>query len=925
MTHDSDPDLYDFAAVRKSEGQILDALRKAKNLPAETPRIGLALSGGGIRSATFALGALQALHQLKLLNAVQLLSTVSGGGYIGSWLIAAYRNGEKGAALDSHLHAVHHLRKYSRYLSPEGGALSADAWTILANWIRNAGLIQISVILALAAVLLLPQFAVWLFEVLPQLSGPISPWKGPTKGELLLPGLLSLLFLLTALYSVRREILGLAQKRVSGTHTDLEQSQVIFRIVAPVLLSSALASIGLWPVIKQQRPLLTVLLGSNDKFKALATISSDEWLFHVIPMVALGAIAFYIAHIAHQSSDETQRGYGVILLATVLCTLSAGVFFFVLGFTATLVDVVWKTPPGPWWPLLGPSLILLTFGQLLTLLIGVLGRDMPDNQREWWNRLCAWMLILATAILGLVLIAIPGPSWLGSAWAQAHAMLKPAAILTWLGTTFAGVMAAKSGKTSDTKTSNNLLNWVAVAGPYAFILGLVLMIALGLEKTIEVVEPLFQIEDCHVAASAAVLATVLIFGAIAWARFDLNEFSMNHFYRNRLVRCYMGASNPNPHPHPFTGFDFNDDFPLATLVRPPEDPNAPNAKWTPKSHYTGPYPIVYTSLNTTHSGDLSVQDRKAEPFIFTPAFSGRAGIKLHEGGCYRSTRQYIVPDCGINYGTTVAISGAAASPNMGYHTSPVAAFLLTIFNVRLGWWVPNPMRDWWRKSSPAFQLAYLVRELFGSARSSDRFVYLSDGGHFENLAAYELVRRHCDIIVISDAEEDGGYSFESLAGLIRKCWIDFQVVIDINVADIQKRDSDGYGKAHFAIGSVKYPDRDQTATLIYLKSSLTGDEATDIGQYRKKQPTFPQESTQEQFFSEDQFESYRRLGEHVGHAAFGHVKDWSQFIAPSGGPCRTPPSDPPAKPVYTSVSSRVGSGPATPVSPADPRHRQASA
>ena len=870
-----DPELYDFADVRKSEGQIVEALRRAKNLEPDTPKVGLALSGGGIRSATFALGVLQSLHQLGLLNSVQLLSTVSGGGYIGGWLVSAFRNGQKESALDAQSPAIHHLRQYSRYLSPQAGALSADAWTIFANWLRNAGLVQTSVILALAALLLLPQFAVWLFSVLPRWSPSISPWHGPTNGEWFLPAVMSGLFLFVALYSIRREILRLDPAKPAA-RDELDQGQVIWRVAIPVLFSAALAAVGLWPVIQKQRPLLTMLLNSTDRLQTLRSIEFNEWLLHLVPVLVMGGIAFYVAWIARRSHDPTTSGLGVILLATAVCALSAGVLFFVLGYLAVEVDVIRKVRSVQYWPLLGPSLMLLTFGEVLTLLVGVLGRDMPDRQREWWNRLSAWLLIQAAAILLVVLIAIPGPTWLKDGWSAAHTFLRPAAIFGWVGSTFAGVMAAKSAKTSGAKGP---LNWMAIAGPYAFILGLVLLVAMVLELAIGAIAPLIPITDRTAAAAVIVLCVVLLFGAIAWGRFDLNEFSMNHFYRNRLVRCYLGATNPNRHQQKFTGFDFDDDWELATLVKVPEEAGQ---KWTVKNHYTGPYPIVNTALNTSQGGDLSVQDRKAESFIFTPAFSGRAGTQLDAGGYYRVTREYIVPKCGLRYGTTIGISGAAASPNMGYHTSPVAAFLLTVFNVRLGWWVPNPMREWWQNSSPAWQLAYLIRELFGSARSQDRFVYLSDGGHFENLGVYELVRRHCDVIVVSDAEQDGEYHFEGLAGVIRKCWIDFQVKIEINIDDIQPPNEQGLSKSHFAVGTIRYPDRDQTSTLIYLKASLTGDEATDVGQYKKSSPTFPHESTNDQFFSEDQFESYRRLGEHVGHtalAAWTDETDWKGFLA----------------------------------------------
>ena len=116
MSPSSDP--IEYPAVKKAEDLIITGLRAAKGLSEKTPRVGLAISGGGIRSATFSLGILQALHQMKLLNSMQLLSTVSGGGYIGSWLVSAFRNGPKEDALEAQSPA-------SRPLSAEQGGTQA--------------------------------------------------------------------------------------------------------------------------------------------------------------------------------------------------------------------------------------------------------------------------------------------------------------------------------------------------------------------------------------------------------------------------------------------------------------------------------------------------------------------------------------------------------------------------------------------------------------------------------------------------------------------------------------------------------------------------------------------------------------------------------------------------------------------------------
>src|SRR5206468_8458409 len=104
----------------------------------------------------------------------------------------------------------------------------------------------------------------------------------------------------------------------------------------------------------------------------------------------------------------------------------------------------------------------------------------------------------------------------------------------------------------------------------------------------------------------------------------------------------------------------------------------------------------------------------------------------------------------------VAISGAAVNPNMGYHTSTPVSFLLTLFNVRLGWWFANPLKQSFRDLGPLLGFLYMFRELFGLANADSRFVNLSDGGHFENMGIYELVRRGCRYIICCDGEQDPG-------------------------------------------------------------------------------------------------------------------------------------------------------------------------
>ena len=217
-------------------------------------------------------------------------------------------------------------------------------------------------------------------------------------------------------------------------------------------------------------------------------------------------------------------------------------------------------------------------------------------------------------------------------------------------------------------------------------------------------------------------------------------------------------------------------------------------------------------------------------------------------------------------GQAVAISGAAASPNMGYNTSPLVSFLLTMFNVRLGWWFPNPGKKAWNKRGMRYSLYYLVNELFGLAGEKRLFLNVSDGGHFENLGIYELVRRRCKVIIACDAECDELLNFGGLGNVIRLCKTDFDATIDIDVKSIHEQKDDA-SIAHCTVGRITYSNG-SIGYLLYIKASITGDEDVSVAQYRSSHPTFPHESTADQFFSEDQFESYRRLGQHIVSHAF---------------------------------------------------------
>ena len=173
----------------------------------------------------------------------------------------------------------------------------------------------------------------------------------------------------------------------------------------------------------------------------------------------------------------------------------------------------------------------------------------------------------------------------------------------------------------------------------------------------------------------------------------------------------------------------------------------------------------------------------------------------------------------------------------------------------------------WNERKPSFPGIFFFKELFGRTNCDDksRYIHLSDGGHFENLALYELVRRHCRYIIVSDCGADPDVGFDDFGNAVRRIREDFGVEIEIDLSPLRPG-ADGISKQHMAVGTVHYNGNgNDKGTLLYYKPSLTGDEPGDITQYRKRNSAFPHESTGDQFYDEAQWEAYRRLGEHAAN------------------------------------------------------------
>jgi hypothetical protein len=286
-------------------------------------------------------------------------------------------------------------------------------------------------------------------------------------------------------------------------------------------------------------------------------------------------------------------------------------------------------------------------------------------------------------------------------------------------------------------------------------------------------------------------------------------------------------------------------------------------------------PFVNVTLNLVEpiSNRLAWQERKAESFTITPLHSGSFRVGYRRSDKYASVKMppFIpaprdIQDTGITLGTATAISGAAVSPNMGYNSSPIVEIILSILNLRLGWWLGNPGpagNHTYMRAQPATAVKYFADEAFGRTSDEEPYVYLSDGGHFENLELYEMVLRRCHTIVVIDADADGGYTFDNLGGAIRKIRIDLGIQIDFPSFPTLTKMAESGQTSYCAVGKIHYDTEDGGApdgNLIYVKPTLRGDEPADVISYERQHPDFPHESTGDQWFTESQFESYRQLG-----------------------------------------------------------------
>lgn len=918
MTDDKTPPRT-FAHAQAEELEAIRQGRAALALPVEPDPIGLALSGGGIRSATFCLGVIQALARAKKLTAIDYLSTVSGGGYIGGWLSAwIYRKGlervqntlSRPARPGVFVEApeIAWLRRYSNYLAPRLGLLSADSMTLVATWTRNVLLNLVVVVSLLALTVLLPRL----------LLEPAMFAIAHRREELSYAALWFAFFLfpLAVSFNLMRGIRGGRDAEMIWMNTT---GGVFAAVLIPGMATVVLASIALFNA------------GPGGGYDALGLVVGASVL------LGLAGVLWVPWNLWHASGRVGQvlREAGIFALAYA-GGLVAGLLLLRLFTTTVLPTAPGEVERAANLLTFGPPSLLITFGVSGSVIVGLVGRVYEERTREWWGRMNAWFVTLGMAWLVLFLLSFYVPALLR--WAQAHSDSWAAGLAGagWLGTLVTSLLAPKPDpknsawrrwavKGLDLAAGVAVLGFfVAVAAAVWFTLAAIadvegsspvppmrrsaveLSVVAGdrpaklayatsergaaslrdfvtasfVDQTI-VVDHRFRFGAAFELDTTLTLTLgcLLVFGVFGW-RVDVNKFSLHDLYKNRLIRCYLGASRQeHRRAHPFTGFDEDDDLDLDKLRRSGvRHARKDDARPAPAR----PVHLLNAALNITHGDNLAWQERKAASFTMSAWYCGYTlgpstgdARNSHAicpdappGEGYRPAGEWASRDGGdrkFTLGMAIATSGAALSSNRGRGTISALAFLTTVFNVRLGRWSPNPRAWRWRESGPRFAPVCLLLELFGYSNEARTYVHLSDGGHFDNTGVYELVRRRCRTIVLVDAAADPGRGLDDLANLVRKCRVDLGADILVPLEGFQSPAAGGSHCGGYAFGHIDYHDGSPLADFVVIKPTVLALKSltADVFSYGKRHASFPQQPTADQFFDESQFESYRALGEGI--------------------------------------------------------------
>jgi hypothetical protein len=538
-----------------------------------------------------------------------------------------------------------------------------------------------------------------------------------------------------------------------------------------------------------------------------------------------------------------------VLLAASLVTI-ASIHFG--GKTVPYLARVGGFEPSP---LLPAALALGVVAVFLVIWAIARGFSVKAEVGGGWARTCVWGIAIALvlAFLGAQSILLnylwgersssaPGLSVRLADWIDSLA-----AILALLAAMI-GLLGGRIGNAVE--TGDSVPTWQAwlggLAGRAAVWIGalavLLLLWLVYLHLTFWARESIFIVRAYIAVAFVAVL--------IGYFLLKPNANSMHRLYRERLGKAFHFVPPSSP----------------LALGQDPEPRDTLPIHEIATSY--APYPLINAALNIHGSEFANRRGRNAEFFIFSPQYIGSDATQ------YCTAEAMARAEPGLDIATAMAVSGAAASSNMGSASIRPLTPALALLNVRLGYWMRNPRHV---HASPSRHNFYLANEVFSRLDEARKQIYLTDGGHIENLGIYQLLKRRCRLIIAVDAEADPAMSFKSFVRLQWYARIDLGIRIRLPWQAIREATLEtgeeiartgwagAYSKRagpHCAIGTIDYPNGGE-GTLLYVKASLSGDENDYIVDYKRRRPAYPHESTSDQFFTEEQFEVYRALGFHA--------------------------------------------------------------
>jgi predicted acylesterase/phospholipase RssA len=384
---------------------------------------------------------------------------------------------------------------------------------------------------------------------------------------------------------------------------------------------------------------------------------------------------------------------------------------------------------------------------------------------------------------------------------------------------------------------------------------------------------------CHGLAVIVIGREIWIWGLLLAVAFlltgvwvNINHISAHRMYRDRLMEAFMPA--------------FEAALRGKSRIAPAE---ADGMRMHQVDERNSPFPLINTNLLLVQSKERRRRLRGGDNFILTPRYCGSNATGWVDCQDLMDDRMTLP--------TAMAISGAAANPNtgsggVGLTRNRLIAVLMAFIGLRLGYWLPNFGRDRPPSWLPNHVWPGLSTALPFGHHEDDWFLELSDGGHFENLGLYELVRRRARLIIVCDGGQDPGFAFEDLQCAQRRVAADFGATLDLTTDALERliprRTDHRYPEADLklaesghVVGTIRYAD-DSSATLIYLKTTLIENLPLALLGYRGANPAFPDQSTADQFFDEEQFEAYRELGYRIAAAMMADDQAQARIAAAVG-------------------------------------------